>query len=62
VNGGQIEMLWRESGGPRVSAPKERGYGSTMIERALARDLQGTAVLDFQASGVVCTIRAPLEF
>jgi PAS domain S-box-containing protein len=57
-----LQVEWRESGGPRVSPPKERGYGSMMIERALAHDLQGTARLDFQPEGVVCVIDAPLEF
>ena len=62
VSDGALEMHWRESGGPKVESPKARGYGSRMIERALAHDLQGTAKLDFQPEGVVCTISAPLEF
>jgi len=33
-----------------------------MIERALAHDLNGSAKLDFEPVGLVCTIRAPLEF
>lgn len=61
VNGGRLDLQWRESGGPPVSLPKERGYGSMMIERALAHDLQGTAELKFEPTGLVCTISAPLE-
>jgi two-component sensor histidine kinase len=61
VRDGVLEMHWRESGGPKVEAPKARGYGSRMIERALAHDLQGTARLDFRPEGVVCVIDAPLE-
>jgi PAS domain S-box-containing protein len=64
VEGGaapQLELVWRESGGPHVSAPKERGYGSMMIERALAHDLQGAAKLEFKPEGLVCTVTAPLE-
>jgi PAS domain S-box-containing protein len=61
ANHARLELQWRESGGPKVNAPKTRGYGSIMIERALAHDLQGTAKLDFQPTGLVCTIQAPLQ-
>lgn len=57
----RLELTWRESGGPQVRKPRQRGYGSVMIERALAHDLQGHAKLDFQPTGLVCTIEAPLE-
>lgn len=58
---GQLDLIWREHDGPEVKAPSERGYGSMMIERALAHDLQGTAKLEFAPTGLVCTISAPLE-
>jgi PAS domain S-box-containing protein len=60
VRDSQLDLRWRERGGPTVTPPKERGYGSMMIERALAHDLQGCSKLDFEPSGVICTIRAPL--
>ncbi len=56
-----LHIVWRERGGPPVAKPHERGYGSMMIERALAHDLQGHARLDFPSDGLVCTIDAPLE-
>lgn len=56
-----LHIVWRERDGPPVAKPQERGYGSMMIERALAHDLQGSAKLDFQREGLVCTIDAPLE-
>lgn len=61
IDGKRLELVWRESGGPPVQPPAQRGYGSRMIERALAHDLHGSAILDFQPAGVVCTISAPLE-
>jgi two-component sensor histidine kinase len=51
-------MSWRESGGPPVSPPTRRGFGTRMIE-GLARDLDGTADLEFNPGGLVCRIRAP---
>ena len=58
----QLELVWRERGGPAVKPPASRGFGSTMIERALAHELQGVARLDFQPDGVECVIRAPLRW
>jgi two-component sensor histidine kinase len=52
---------WRERGGPPVSPPQRRGFGSLLVEQALAQDLDGTAELDFDSEGVACTIRAALN-
>ncbi len=60
VEDGRLLIEWRESGGPPVAEPSRRGFGSRLIERALASDLQGQAKLDFRPEGLVCTIRAPL--
>ena len=56
-----LRLTWTESGGPRVVAPRRRGFGSRLIERSLAHDLNGTVVIDFDPQGVVCTIEAPIE-
>jgi PAS domain S-box-containing protein len=55
-----LTIEWRESGGPVVSAPVKRGFGSRLIERNLAHDLDGSAKIDFQADGIVCTISSRL--
>ncbi len=57
----RLEMCWREKGGPPVSAPPGRGYGSVMIERAMAQDLDGVAKLSFEPEGLVCTVSAPIS-
>lgn len=54
-------LMWQEEGGPVVSPPTQRGFGSRLIERLLARDLEGHVTLSFQPAGVVCTIDAPLR-
>lgn len=56
----RIEITWREVGGPEVEEPSSTGFGSRLIERGVAGELQGTAELDYRASGVVCRISAPL--
>lgn len=53
-----LELEWRERGGPAVAPPSQRGFGSLMIERALAQDLEGTVAMDFGEEGLVCTIKA----
>jgi two-component sensor histidine kinase len=56
-----LQMQWTEAGGPQVKKPSKSGFGSRLIERGLARDLQGRARLDFEASGLKCVIETPLE-
>lgn len=56
----RLHLEWRERGGPAVTEPTERGFGSRMIERALAAELRGTARLDFRPDGLRCIIDAPL--
>jgi PAS domain S-box-containing protein len=50
-----LKLYWRESNGPRVESPSRKGFGSTLIERAL--EGEGNAQLEFAASGVTCTVR-----
>jgi PAS domain S-box-containing protein len=56
-----MDLKWQERGGPPVSLPDCRGFGSRLIERNLAHDLNGEASIHFEPDGVVCTIVAPLE-
>lgn len=57
---GSFTFRWTESGGPAVAPPGRRGFGSVMIERALAAQ-GGQAQVDYRPEGVVCTINAPIE-
>jgi two-component sensor histidine kinase len=47
--------------GPTVSEPVRRGFGTRLIERSLAQELHGDVTIAFAPTGVVCTIRAPLN-
>jgi two-component sensor histidine kinase len=55
-----LRFEWREEGGPIVHLPQKRGFGTSMVERALAREFGGKVELRFPPAGVVCIIRAPL--
>jgi PAS domain S-box-containing protein len=56
----RLLLEWEESGGPAVSAPSRRGFGTRMIERGLAAELAGTARIEFAPRGVICRVDAPL--
>jgi len=58
---GSLDLTWREADGPLVAPPKRRGFGSTLIERALALETGGKARLSFAPTGVVCAIALPPE-
>jgi PAS domain S-box-containing protein len=57
----RFAITWTEQGGPPVTAPPRRGFGSRLIEQILADDLAGEVSLSFPSDGVVCRIEAPLE-
>jgi two-component sensor histidine kinase len=56
---GRIRIEWRESGGPPVGPPQRRGFGSTLIERGLSREMGGEVKMEFLPDGLVCIIDAP---
>ena len=56
----RLTLRWSEDGGPPVAPPTRTGFGSRLIERSLARDLDGEVNLLFANAGVVCTIEAPV--
>jgi len=56
----RFKVIWTEKGGPAVKEPTERGFGTQLVERSLARLLHGDARLRFDASGVTCEFDFPL--
>jgi two-component sensor histidine kinase len=59
--GPRVKLVWREAKGPRVSTPTREGFGSTLIRRTIAYELDGEARLDFRPEGLACTIDFPLR-
>jgi two-component sensor histidine kinase len=56
----RLHLEWREEGGPPVTPPERRGFGSRLIERGLAGELNGQVALWFDPAGLRCTVEAPL--
>jgi PAS domain S-box-containing protein len=55
---GQFFFEWRESGGPPVSPPSRKGFGTSLIQRGIARELGGRAEIDYAPTGLVCRFTA----
>jgi PAS domain S-box-containing protein len=59
VEGSQLLLQWQERDGPPVTPPSHRGFGSRVIERGVAHELEGTVHLDYQSDGLICTMTFP---
>src|SRR5215211_2808296 len=55
----RLFVKWEETGGPPVKAPTRQGFGSRLI-RGLAQETAGEVRLDYEPSGLVCTVDIPL--
>lgn len=56
-----LRISWRESGGPPVKPPRRTGFGTRLLQRGLAADLNGRVTIDYRRDGVVCVIEAQLS-
>lgn len=59
---GDLAMAWRERGGPAVQPPSRRGFGSTIIERAIPFELKGEARLRFMFTGLEADFVIPARY
>ncbi len=56
-----LRLTWRESDGPPLRPPEEKGFGTHLIERACTQELGGEVELAYLPTGLVCEIRVPLD-
>ncbi|MEL6874976.1 MAG: histidine kinase, partial [Pseudomonadota bacterium] len=55
-----ISLRWSEKGsGTQPEAPSARGFGSSLIDHSITRNLHGEIERDWTSDGLVCTIRFP---
>jgi two-component sensor histidine kinase len=57
--GNRLVLQWQETGGPPVAPPSRKGFGSLVLARGLAHELEGTVQLDYRSGGLVCTMDIP---
>jgi two-component system, chemotaxis family, CheB/CheR fusion protein len=58
---GFLSVVWKEFGGPAVTEPLKKNFGTTFIQQSLAYELGGSADLQFNKSGLKCTLKIPLS-
>lgn len=49
---GDLVFIWQETGGPLVTLPKRKGFGTTIVNRSVPYDLGGKASIDYATAGV----------
>jgi len=60
TEGHGVEICWNEEGGPKVKQPKQRGFGSMVIEQNLSRSLDAEVTMEFTPAGLRCRIVIPV--
>ena len=61
-DGGTLDVVWTERDGPPVpGTPARRGFGSRLLDRALARQLGGTVTVEYAPEGVRCHMKVPFS-
>jgi PAS domain S-box-containing protein len=56
---GRLRLHWIESGGPTVTPPTHRGFGTSIIENMIGQ-LRGEVRFDWRDKGLTCEIALPL--
>jgi two-component sensor histidine kinase len=55
-----IELSWKESGGPAVTAPTEEGFGSRLL-KVTAAELGGVVDVNWNPGGLHWSLLFPLR-
>lgn len=59
---GDAEIKWTESGGPPVTPPQRKGFGSILLSRSIPFDLGGESETRYLESGVHARFQIPHRF
>jgi PAS domain S-box-containing protein len=59
ARGQALRLTWCERNGPVVLPPDQKGFGSRLIERALAYEMNGAAKVDYAPDGLRFEISIP---
>jgi light-regulated signal transduction histidine kinase (bacteriophytochrome)/CheY-like chemotaxis protein len=62
LENGDLEINWRESGGPAVTPPTRHGFGNILLKRSIPFDLGGESHLSYEPAGVVARFVVPQKF
>ena len=59
---GGLVMEWKERGGPAVTPPTRKGFGTTIINGSIAHELGGKAETFYRTAGFEARFRIPARF
>lgn len=60
-DGHELVIRWREEGGPKVSPPERRGFGTSAIISGVEQQQGGKVTFDWKAEGLDCVLRLPFK-
>ena len=55
-----VQIIWTETGGPPVTKPTRKGFGTTLIQTSIQHELQGVVEMKYEPAGVQCRISVKL--
>ncbi|MFN3513881.1 MAG: sensor histidine kinase [Phenylobacterium sp.] len=58
---GELQLQWRESGGPPVRTPARAGFGSRLIRSSIGQELGGSADVRYAPGGLEVDICVPIS-
>lgn len=57
--GADCRLRWMESGGPRVTEPTRKGFGTALLTRSIPYDLRGTSEVAYRPEGLIADLCIP---
>jgi two-component sensor histidine kinase len=61
VRDDRLILVWVETGGPPVSKPAAKGFGTRSVIASIQTQLGGTADFDWRPEGLISRLTVPLQ-
>jgi two-component sensor histidine kinase len=61
IRDGNLDLSWNEQGGPPVTKPTTRGFGTRSVIASVNSQLGGRAEFDWRVEGLLCRLCVPLD-
>ncbi|MFD1744329.1 HWE histidine kinase domain-containing protein [Rhizobium helianthi] len=58
---GDLELTWKETGGPPVSKPLRAGFGTILIDRSIPYELAGESMISYDLEGLSARFVIPAK-
>ncbi len=59
IEGGVLQLTWRESGGPAVLRPQTEGFGTRIVNASIKGQSRGSVKFDWNTDGLCCELMIP---